>query len=53
MSYFAFLFKELKLDSELGVDAESILHHAMFTEKDENKSQDLHAVYDYKVLVKD
>lgn len=41
------------MDSELGVDAESILHHAMNTEKNKHKSQDLHADYDYKVLVKD
>ncbi len=43
MSFSVNLFKKkLKLDSDLGVDAESILSHAMFTAKDEYKSQGPH-----------
>ncbi len=49
-SYFANLFKKLKLDSDLGVDIESILCHALFTAKDEYMSQGPHTDYDYKVL---
>ncbi len=53
MSYFVNLFKQLKVDKDLEVDTESIVCHAMFTAKDEYKSQGPHTDFDYKVLVKD
>jgi hypothetical protein len=53
MSYFVNLFNKLKVDKDIGVDTDSILCHAMFTAKDEYKSQGPHSDYDYQVLVKD
>ena len=45
-----FLSKKLKLDTELGVDTESILSHTMFTAKGEYKSQGPCTDYEYHPL---
>ncbi len=47
MPYFVNHFKKLKVDQDLGVETRSILCHAIFTAKDEYKSQDPHTDYEF------